>query len=360
MKIALIVEWLENLGGCEHFNVSLYQYLNQSGVEVKVLIPGPRESIHSRWRDCIEPSDLIVLDGSSVKQCAQFLKNWKPDIIHSSPHEITTLKLLTEHVINIPVIGTEPSDGSRLCHWDWYRKLPVLLPRLAHIHCVSERAAYNLKKDFKLTSETTVIPPILNTVDRAPLWSRRTPARRVLFTGRLSVEKGLQFLISSWGWLETELGNIKLDIYGSGELASFLKELVVVSGVKNSIRFLGKYDNFLTDIDTNSYDCLILTSHFEGCPYVALEAMSRGLPVVLTSRSGLAYEVPNVPYLLPCDPGDQVAFRDRLKEIFQNYDDVVATALERRNFVTTRFTSEYLGPRYIEMYQRCIEIQRHF
>ena len=71
---------------------------------------------------------------------------------------------------------------------------------------------------------------------------------------------------------------------GEGEMRQAAETLACELGVYDSFRFLG----FRTDVKDimRSFDLLLLSSLFEGLPYVLLEAMSLCLPIVATDVVG--------------------------------------------------------------------------
>ena len=102
----------------------------------------------------------------------------------------------------------------------------------------------------------------------------------VLFTGRLSHEKGVLDIVSIFPEIEKEIPNVKLVFAGTGPAEEELKKQL-----PNAI-FLGWIDaNKLPEI-YSSADLLILPSKFDTFSCVVLEALSCGLPVVAYKAKG--------------------------------------------------------------------------
>jgi len=101
--------------------------------------------------------------------------------------------------------------------------------------------------------------------------------------------KGHDLAISGFKEMIKVLPNSKLTFVGSGPLEDELKQLVLDSGLSNSIEFYGKAssgDEVFRLLDMS--DILLLPSRQEGLPRVVIEAMSRGLPCVCSDAGGTA------------------------------------------------------------------------
>lgn len=103
--------------------------------------------------------------------------------------------------------------------------------------------------------------------------------------GRLTYQKGHDLLIKAFAHVADIIGNVRLIILGSGENEINLKNLVKENGCENKINFV-KYNEDIYDI-LNKLDIFILTSRYEGVPYVILEAMNIGIPIVSTRVGGI-------------------------------------------------------------------------
>ncbi len=110
-----------------------------------------------------------------------------------------------------------------------------------------------------------------------------------LFLGRLHPKKGIENLLRAWGRLASQCKEWKLVLAGPGEdgYRAALETLSVELGLKDSVDFCGpQYGK-----DKMEYfhiaDFFVLPSLSEGLPMAALEAMSHGVPVLVTEPCGL-------------------------------------------------------------------------
>ena len=108
-------------------------------------------------------------------------------------------------------------------------------------------------------------------------------------TARLSPEKGIDILVSAMGQIIQKDPSCKCIIIGEGALKEELLVQAKHLGAGGHI-FL---EGFQADVRPylSAADAFILTSHIEGLPFSVLEAMSCGLPCVVTNVGGNAEAV---------------------------------------------------------------------
>lgn len=105
------------------------------------------------------------------------------------------------------------------------------------------------------------------------------------YSGRLSQEKGIQYLIQTAQIMNEWDIPIKVLIIGKGPLEDELKNVVKDSGIEDKISFTG----FQRDIENwmPAMDLFVLPSLTEGTPMALLEAMAFGIPVVASAVGGV-------------------------------------------------------------------------
>ncbi len=109
----------------------------------------------------------------------------------------------------------------------------------------------------------------------------------VLFVGRLTSQKGCEYLIRAIPYI-AKFFNVKLLIAGDGYLRGELEGIAVRAGVRTRTIFAGFVgDDDLTDLFLCS-DLMMIPSVYEPFGVVALEAMAARLPVVASNVDGLA------------------------------------------------------------------------
>jgi glycosyltransferase involved in cell wall biosynthesis len=104
------------------------------------------------------------------------------------------------------------------------------------------------------------------------------------FVGRLVDQKAPEVLVRAFARVVGLIPRAKLAMVGSGPLEPALRRLAAELRIKDHVRWLGERDSagVLAGLDV-----FVLPSRKEGLPYVVLEAMSAGLPVVATISAGV-------------------------------------------------------------------------
>ncbi len=110
--------------------------------------------------------------------------------------------------------------------------------------------------------------------------------KSVIAVGRLSFEKGFDYLIDVWKIINQRFPDWILDMYGHGELKKELQNRIDTSGLSAVIKLKGVTNDIVTEYQSHSI--YIMTSRNEGFPLVLIEASSCGLPIV-------SFDCPNGP-----------------------------------------------------------------
>ncbi len=106
----------------------------------------------------------------------------------------------------------------------------------------------------------------------------------VVNVGRLTEEKGQRYLIEAFERLSKENPSSILILVGDGPLRSSLETDVKARQLTHSVSFAGFRDD-IPDI-LQLADIFVLPSVLEGFPFVVLEAMAAGRPVIATDVGG--------------------------------------------------------------------------
>jgi colanic acid/amylovoran biosynthesis glycosyltransferase len=116
---------------------------------------------------------------------------------------------------------------------------------------------------------------------RAP----RTKAKKLVYVGRLSSEKGLPILFQSLALLKSH--DLQLTILGDGAERKSLEKLTRDLNIEARVTFAGFVDQDTIRKVLNDSDVFVLPSFAEGIPVALMEAMAIGLPVIATYVGGV-------------------------------------------------------------------------
>jgi len=108
----------------------------------------------------------------------------------------------------------------------------------------------------------------------------------VLAMGRLSNEKGFDLLLAAWSVASAKLSGWTLRIVGDGQMREQLVQLAGSLGIEHRVIFTP----FSDDPYSLYSECgiFVLSSRFEGLPFVLIEAMTCGAPCI-------SFDCPNGP-----------------------------------------------------------------
>ena len=103
-------------------------------------------------------------------------------------------------------------------------------------------------------------------------------SKDALAVGRLTKQKGFDYLIDAWKWVHKKHPDWKLHIYGEGELKDELAKQILNNQLEEVVILHEPVKEIEKIYEQSSL--FVLSSRFEGFVLSLLEAMSCGLPVV--------------------------------------------------------------------------------
>ena len=172
----------------------------------------------------------------------------------------------------------------------------------------------------------------------------------LLFVGRLSYFKGVEYLIDAMAALD---GRANLLVVGDGERRTALERLARAHGLGDEIAFLGKTPDEKLRYCYQLADVFVLPSAVpsETFGIVQLEAMACGTPVVNTDLpTGVPWVSVDGETGLTVPPGDASALADALIELLEDPSLRAAYGENARIRVEERFTHEKRLERVASLY----------
>jgi glycosyltransferase involved in cell wall biosynthesis len=107
----------------------------------------------------------------------------------------------------------------------------------------------------------------------------------ILFVGRLVPIKNIELLLNAIPDVINQLPEAHLVLVGEGTAEKKLKERAVSLGVEHAVHFAGNVDQKSLARYYQSADAFVLPSHSEAFGMAGVEALSCGLPVLMTENS---------------------------------------------------------------------------
>ena len=222
------------------------------------------------------------------------------DILHGHSSKAGALTRLAGRWLGIPTIYTPHALVTldpTLPAWkrDFYGRIERFLARWASaIIAVSPHEADHARQLGIPASKLHVVP---NGIDRLTLPDRQlvraklglTPHDVAIgFIGRLSKQKAPEVMVEAFHLVSQQCPQARLVMIGSGPMEEQIRAQARQLGLESRTRLLG--DVVATEY-LSAMDLFCLPSRYEGMPYVLLEAVAAGLPIVATSVDGVALTV---------------------------------------------------------------------
>ena len=186
----------------------------------------------------------------------------------------------------------------------------------------------------------------------APLPGLNEDRFQILYPARLTAQKDPLLMVEVAEALRRREVPFDLHVLGEGDLEAEVRELVSARGLDSRISFHPP-----TPSPQRWYaacDAVLLTSLFEGVPYVTFESMAMGVPIVAPELPGNR-ELLGAGYEL-IDPRDSSeAYADCLMRLHADATARVALGEAMRRRVRDRFTLKRMAEQHEELYGELLE-----
>ena len=370
LRVAMIVEhYLPSIGGMEHYTANLAQRLQAAGCSMTILTT---QFFGQPAYECQAGLSIYRLPfrGARLWRSPIFmltalhrLMQLQPDIIHA--HQLTlatNTALLAKRLLHKPIVATTHSSGyalgdvARINRSRFHRQRIQALRQNVDLFIASAHVIETELDSIGIFSaQRTYIPAGIDVQHFKPSSievKRRlrhqlglADAPTAIFTGRLVTSKRVDQLLRSWPAIQHAVPTAQLVIIGSGPEANHLQDLVSC-GVK-MIDAQADVAPYL-----QAADVFVLPSASEALSIAMLEAMSVGLPVIVTDVGGLMDAVTSNHNGLLIPPDDQAALQKTIIELLRDPDRCAQLGQQARQTIVDRFSLERLTERMIEVYQR--------
>ena len=168
--------------------------------------------------------------------------------------------------------------------WRWWSKL---IDRYVEaINLINISIADDLRSIGVRAPQISHIP---NGIELQEAFVRKgvAPVRRLVWTGRLGRQKGLDLLLPSLARCLQRGIAFRLDIYGDGVQREVLEQQSAALGLGGHVSFHAPISSCEIRSRLMDADVFVLPSRYEGMSNSALEAMEAGLPVLCTACGGV-------------------------------------------------------------------------
>jgi len=366
VRVLLVAASASTTGGGEKHIADLMERLSTRGIEVALACPPRGDLAKLAGTTGVR---MVGVDLSSRIRHSQMLalrsgiEAFAPDIVHAhgSRAALFTRRadrsarervVYTFHGIHVDRAG---SPVRRVLHQSVER---ALRSRTAHFITVCESDRDRGARLGILDPERTSvvhngieIPPDTERGRfRAELDLASEPL--VLSVGRFDIPKDQRTLLQAWAKVSATHPSAVLALIGSGDLESELRSKAVGLGLGDALRFVAPRSNLGTAYA--DADLFVLSSLWEGFPYVILEAMAHGLPVVSTNVDGIPEAVDQGVSGLLVPPTDPCALADAISAVLSDCDAARRMGAAGRACVARDFTLDKMVGGIVAVYRQVV------
>ncbi len=173
---------------------------------------------------------------------------------------------------------------------------------------------------------------------------------KLVYIGRLSSEKGVNFLIKAMSQLKDL--PLSLTIVGDGVERENLANLVRALGLQDVIHFAGYQTDVRSFLKENH--CVVLPSLREGLPLILLEAAAYGKPIVASNVGGVPKVVADGVNGLLTEAGSVESLSEKIKDLWQNRESFEVESKKLAPEILKQYSSESWGQQILTIYQQII------
>jgi glycosyltransferase involved in cell wall biosynthesis len=345
-------------GGGERYLELLFDRLDRTRYRTLLISPEPGPFI-GRMKERGVDTHLVhlapLLNPFALARLTRLLVREQVTILQTHGARANFYGRIAGRLAGVPVIISTVHNSLKDYEVRSFRRglyrflLRLTLPLVHRIICVSDANRWDLIDECPAAEAR--IQTVYNGVDfsAVPSQQARQKVRKelrviqgpVLVTiARLTEQKGHRYLLQALPPLLETWPQLCCLFVGEGELRDQLRRLAVELAVERSCRFIGVRED-IADILTAA-DVVVLPSLSEGFPFVLLEALAMGCPVVASRVNGVPELIENRKTGILVPARDSQALELAIREVLNDPTAALKMGAEGRALVRKRFTVDHM------------------
>lgn len=268
-----------------------------------------------------------VIGPDRRKPFARLLLNWwrlrwRPDILHIQGYTSNLLFVIDWAYANqVPIVYEEHQTPD--AQFDWWSNFNQTINKATRVVAVSEKSAQALREVCGVTRPIMVRNPLFADPAAAG-WQRNgaiQPAGRPLnisTVARLSVTKGLKFLLEAIVQIRTAYPETQFTVYGDGPMRQELLDEAARLGLDGEKIFAGAFTRQQLPEIMSKTDIFVLPSLLEGQPQALVEAMAYSCPIVATMVGGIPELIQDEVNGLLSKPADPACLAEKVNRLIED------------------------------------------
>ena len=354
MKIAHVLDCME-IGGAETLVYHLCSWQRDQGHEPRVytiLGLGPLGEQMRADGFVVQPNvGRSLID--STRQFFQIFREWRPEVVHLHNPTPSSRAAIPARVLGVPsiistrhglvapprrlVVELRYAIAATCCDWivgvcdattDNLRSLPLL-------------TAHKIVRVYNGTVPVQGVPP-----ENCPSKNGFT----LLSVGRLAPVKNHSLLLHAFRLALSAMPTLRLWIVGDGGQRTDLEVLASELGIAAAVTFWGQQLDIAPFF--SAADAFIMSSRSEGLPISLLQALSQGVPAIVTDVGGMAEVVRLAQAGLIVPGNDPEKMAAAILRMAQSQTDRQHFSAAGRQAFHTMFTTQHMASSYMSLYQK--------
>lgn len=357
-------------GGAQKVLLDQADWFHQHGYQVVVAFFYDRDNLYEQWQKRVNFPIYVLTAyrkqltvwksaiemGKGLANLWRLLRKEKFDVIESFTHDSNLLALPLAWLARVPVrLAThhglaDTFSGGRILLHAWLVNLKIA-SALVVVSTRTQQSALDegVSPQNLVLIKNGVEPVAIEDVDQAK--ARQAAGLNptddlIISVGRLVSEKAHEVLISAVPLILKEYPSAKVGILGDGVLRPQLQAQIESLKLTETVRLFGTQENVSEYLAIAKI--FVLPSRSEGLPIALLEAMSAGLPVIVTNLDGMSDVVEHGGNGLLTPVEDSAALAEAILQLLR--DPVYARQLGARgkkqiveNYSKDNMAKEYLA-----------------
>lgn len=178
----------------------------------------------------------------------------------------------------------------------------------------------------------------------AEISSNKNKPWNIIAIGRLHKQKGFDILIKSIPAVLEKYSQMTLEIYGDGPEKNSLESIIKSLNLEGRVKLCGWSEDPFRD--ASSVDLFVLSSRWEGFGNVVVEALSHGVPCVVTNCMYGPSEIINSNDIgIVAKANDPIDLADKVNDALRDYRKFNKSSIRKRSldFAADKKCDEYLN-----------------
>ncbi len=294
MHVVQIIDLLK-FGGAQKLLVLLAAALGQS--DVRLTVVSLRDDLHLPIAHELRALGVRVVamplhglkDLTTMMRLARWIRRENVDLIHAHLTTANIVGGVVGRLTGVPVIASLHSSKD-IKNSKVYRWVEGLALRYGMQRVIAVGQAVAQAHRARLKREPLIIPNGIASLPVLTHEERRAVRRELgveddqlllIAVGRLSPEKGYDDLLTAFADVRQAYPQAVLAIVGAGSQQAHLEQRRQALGLTQAVRLTGGRSDVPRLLGAS--DLFVSAAHTEGLPVTLLEALSSGLPVVVTA-----------------------------------------------------------------------------